>query len=131
MTFGFGRPEAQKPAVSVQAQNDAEAMLEQTRLVAALDAIKRGATAEWPAGAAGEALKGFAAELDRRGRQDLETIVNFAGEAAATGAGVCWVTHDVRQVADSTSAIAGAVTERPMAAAKMIQVLMVFSPLVE
>lgn len=111
MTFGFGRV---APAV---AKTDnapaAEAVaLDQMRLVAALDAMKRGAPpAEWPAGDAGAALRAFSDLVARRGRDDLQAIVSFARSAAATGLGVGWVTHDVRQVAESTSTIAGAVEE--------------------
>jgi hypothetical protein len=102
MTFGFGRAAAattktDEPQASV-------GLVEQARLVAALDAMKRGSPPpEWPSGDAGAALKAFAAEIDRRGRADLETVVSFASEAAATGSFVGWVTHDVRQVAESTS----------------------------
>jgi methyl-accepting chemotaxis protein len=110
MTFGFGRPAAVAPAIN--AAQVGAAVLEQTKLVAALDAMKRGApVAEWPAGEAGEALKAFAAELDRRGRADLDSVASFTAEAAATGTSIGWVTHDVRQVAESTSTIAGAVEE--------------------
>jgi methyl-accepting chemotaxis protein len=114
MTFGFGRsaPVDPKGHPIGRAQQPAAGLLEQARLVAALDAMKRGATApDWPEGEAGAALKAFSAELDRRGRADLETVVAFAADAANTGACVGWVTHDVRQVAESTSTIAGAVEE--------------------
>lgn len=109
MTFGFGRS-AQMVAAEQPAAMAAE--IDHSKLVAALDAMRRGAApAEWPAGDAGAALKAFAAELDRRGRGDLDTIVGFAAGVAGTGLGVGWVTHDVRQVAESTSTIAGAVEE--------------------
>ena len=112
MTFGFGRQTAQSQPVQAAPRQDAAQVLDHATLVAALDALKRGAAiSQWPEGDAGEALKAFAAELDRRGRQDLETIVGFAAQAAATGLSVGWVTHDVRQVAESTSTIAGAVEE--------------------
>ncbi|RXF75302.1 methyl-accepting chemotaxis protein [Hansschlegelia zhihuaiae] len=113
MTFGFGRP-AQLEAKSAPAgaTDNAASLVAQASLIAALDAMKRGAQpAEWPEGDAGAALKAFAAELDRRGRADVDAIVSFAAEAAATGASVGWVTHDVRQVADGASTIAGAVEE--------------------
>jgi len=112
MTFGFGRQTAHTQPVQAAPRQDAAQVLDHATLVAALDALKRGAAiSQWPEGDAGEALKAFAAELDRRGRQDLETIVGFAAQAAATGLSVGWVTHDVRQVAESTSTIAGAVEE--------------------
>ena len=112
MTFGFGRV---TPAAANQVEPNpaAEAaIVDQARLVAALDAMKRGAApADWPAGDAGAALKGFSEVIDQRGRSDLESIVSFARNAAATGLGVGWITHDVRQVAESTSTIAGAVEQ--------------------
>ncbi|GBD50868.1 methyl-accepting chemotaxis protein [Methylopila sp. Yamaguchi] len=111
MTFGFGR--SAKAAVALErAPESAAAIVDHTTLIAALDALKRGApVAEWPEGDLGAALKAFAEELERRQRADLDSVVGFAANAAATGTGVGWVTHDVRQVAESTSAIASAVEE--------------------
>ncbi|MFC3692854.1 methyl-accepting chemotaxis protein [Chenggangzhangella methanolivorans] len=112
MTFGFGRA-ATSVVKAAEAGPAAEAVaLDQMRLVAALDAMKRGAEpAEWPEGDAGAALRAFADAVSRRGRDDLGALVSFARDASATGLGVGWVTHDVRQVAESTSTIAGAVEE--------------------
>ena len=112
MAFGFGRSATTAASdVDVAAKSEAET-IEQARLVAALEAMKRGGEpAVWPQGDAGSALRAFADAVNRRGREDLSAIVSFAQSAAETGLGVGWVTHDVRQVAESSSTIAGAVEE--------------------
>ncbi|MFD1704055.1 methyl-accepting chemotaxis protein [Methylopila henanensis] len=112
MSFGFGRfVTSAKPAPDLTPAASA-GVIDHSALVSALDSMKRGApVSEWPDGELGAALQAFAAELTRRGRGDLDAIVGFAANAADSGGYVGWVTHDIRQVAESTSTIAGAVEE--------------------
>ncbi|WP_020177765.1 methyl-accepting chemotaxis protein [Methylopila sp. M107] len=113
MSFGFGRAKAAvSNATPSQSGADDREAIDQSALVAALTAMRRGQdTAGWPSGDVGVALQAFAAELARRSRQELKCLVGFASQAASTGAAIGWVTHDVRQVADGAGTIAGAVEE--------------------
>ncbi|MDR4306342.1 hypothetical protein IHQ68_06890 [Chelatococcus sambhunathii] len=110
MAFGLRRAApaaAAQPATAVEKD-----VVDVAALVAALDAMRRGQDAtDWPSGDAGVALRAFAAELARRGKSELQNLLGFAKQAAATSASIGWVTHDVRQVADGAGTIAGAVEE--------------------
>ncbi|MFD1332812.1 methyl-accepting chemotaxis protein, partial [Methylopila musalis] len=113
MTFGFGRFASHAKAAQAAAPAPVAAPeFDHAAIVAALDAMKRGAApSAWPEGASGAALEAFSAAQQARGLDDLNVMVGLATSASGTAISVGWVTHDVRQVAESTSTIAGAVEE--------------------
>jgi methyl-accepting chemotaxis protein len=61
------------------------------------------------AGPVGAALGRLASMLRGESRSGLETAARYAADTAATAANVGWITNDIREVADNSGKIAGAV----------------------
>jgi methyl-accepting chemotaxis protein len=83
------------------------------RLRTAVDKIMSGhpEAAQLIHGAAGAALGRLAEMLGREVATGLASAVTFATDHAGTATHVGWITHDIREVADNSTKIAGSVDE--------------------
>lgn len=82
-------------------------------LLAAMEAIAKGDLNAGREIEGGEraTVQRLVGSLIERETEVASEFARFAGETSATAVNIGWITHDVREVADSTQAISSAVTE--------------------
>ncbi|MDQ0472933.1 methyl-accepting chemotaxis protein [Labrys wisconsinensis] len=119
--FGSRRSLTLSPPAAATS-SEAEDRPEQ-RLVEALDGLRaaRLAGAALPEGRVGHALGDLLRLLEEDSRRDLAATVAVASEASEAAANIGWMTHDIAEMASSTSSISGAVEELAASIAQLSQ----------
>jgi methyl-accepting chemotaxis protein len=107
------RSRAARTAVAAPDSALAQATSELRALSTALEPLAAGRCDEphGVGGATGTLLRTAIDRLRRDTTRGLKSVVRAAVEAAATATNIGWITHDVREVAQTTSAIAASVEE--------------------